>query len=265
MMTDSTSGYTSSSSSQAKRDSTSKRQESYTRDTFHNHQGISKRRSSSFASTSSPWFRRNSLLSPAMVQNENISIYDSPNYYSHSSSYNIISLKECQGFIFNQDLFASPYQQQKSLANEKKIKALGGSKSSSNSALGSRSASRSCSQSQASSAADTPSYSRMASPKSQQRRHTSYHDPRPSLLCDSVADENAMIEDDNDDNDDDEEFVFENTSMDLDEMEDHEDVVIDEYEEFELMGEYGDSTNRMYKVHVTEIIINENDNSIFPS
>lgn len=266
-MTDSTSGYSSSNSLQVKQNSASKRKDSYPRDTFRNQQGISKRRSSSFTSTSSPWFRRNSLLSPAMVQNENISVYDSPNYYSHSSSYNIISLKECQGFIFNQDLFASPYQQQKSLANEKKMRAMSGSKSSSNSALGSRSASRSCSQSQASSAANTPLYSRMASPKSQQRRHTSYHDPRPSLLCDSTTDDNVMIgDDDNDENDDgEEEFVFENTSMDLNEIEDHEDVVIDEYEEFELMGEYGDSTNRTYKVHVTEITVNENDNSIFPS
>lgn len=264
-MTDMTTGYSLSNSPQMKRNS--KRQDSYTRDTFRNQQSINKRRSSSFTSTSSPWFRRNSLLSPAMVQNENISVYDSPNYYSHSSSYNIISLKECQGFIFNQDLFASPYQQQKSLANEKKMRAMSGSKSSSNSVLGSRPASRSCSQSQASSAANTPSYSRMTSPKSQQRRHTSYHDPRPSFLCGAAGDDNAMIDDDDHDGNEnsDEEFAFENTSMELDEIEDHEDVVIDEYEEFELMGEYGDSTNRMYKVHVTEITVNENDNSIFPS
>ena len=264
-MTDLGTGYSVSNSLQVKR--SLKQQDSCSRDTFRNQRSINKRRSSSFTSTSSPWFRRNSLLSPAMVQNENISVYDSPNYYSHSSSYNIISLKECQGFIFNQDLFASPYQQQKSLANEKKLRAMSGSKSSSNSVLGSRSASRSCSQSQASSTVNTPSYSRMASPKSQQRRHTSYHDPRPSLLYGTTGDDNAMIDDDDqdDDEDGDEEFVFENTSMELDEIEDHEDVVIDEYEEFELMGEYGDSTNRMYKVHVTEITVNENDNSIFPS
>lgn len=264
-MTDLTTGYSLSNSPQVKRNS--KRQDSYSRDSFRNQQSINKRRNSSFTSTSSPWFRRNSLLSPAMVQNENISVYDSPNYYSHSSSYNIISLKECQGFIFNQDLFASPYQQQKSLANEKKMRAMSGSKSSSNSVLGSRSASRSCSQSQASSDANTPSYSRMTSPKSQQRRHTSYHDPRPSFLCGAASDDNAMIDDDDQSENEygNEEFVFENTSMELDEIEDHEDVVIDEYEEFELMGEYGDSTNRMYKVHVTEITVNENDNSIFPS
>jgi hypothetical protein len=107
----------------------------------------------------------------------------------------------------------------------------------------------------------------MTSPKSQQRRHTSYHDPRPSFLCGAAGDDNAMIDDDDHDANEnaDEEFPFENTSMELDEIEDHEDVVIDEYEEFELMGEYGDSTNRMYKVHVTEITVNENDNSIFPS
>lgn len=71
--------------------------------------------------------------------------------------------------------------------------------------------------------------------------------------------------DDENNRDEDEEFVFDDTSMDLDGIEDHEDVVIDEYEEFELMGDYGDSTNRMYKVHVTEITVNENDNSIFPT
>lgn len=57
-----------------------------------------------------------------MINSENISIYEPSNYYQED--YNIISLKESQGFIFNQDLFASPYQQLKSLANEKKLRSL---------------------------------------------------------------------------------------------------------------------------------------------
>lgn len=263
-MTDSVTGFSFTGSPRAKRNDNSTRRNSYSRDKFRNYQSNNKRRSSSFTSTSSPWFRRNSLLSPAMVQDENISVYDSPNYYSHSSSYNIISLRECQGFIFNQDLFASPFQQQKSLANEKKMREMGQSKSPSNSALGSRSASRSCSQSQASSIVNTPSYSRMASPKSQQRRHTSYHDPRPSFLSVAADDDNAMVDDESDGEQNDD-FMIEETSIDIDGIEEHEDVVVDEYDEFEHMGEYGDSTNRMYKTHVTEITVNENDNNIFPN
>lgn len=109
--------------------------------------------------------------------------------------------------------------------------------------------------------ANTPSCSGITSPKSQQRRHTSYHDPRPSFLSvEGVDHESAMIDEESSD-----EFVFGDTDMDIDRIEEQEDVAIDEHEEFEQLGEYGDSTNRMYKVHVTEITVNENDNSIFPN
>lgn len=47
-------------------------------------------------------------------------------------------------------------------------------------------------------------------------------------------------------------------------------AVADEYDEYETddfqeMNEYpGDSFNRRYKVHVTEIVVNEEDGNIFP-
>ena len=81
-----------------------------------------KRRNSSFANSSSPWYRRN-FLSKSMIQNEIFQVYESPYYYTtttkRNAAYSIISLKECQGFIFNQDLFATPFQQLRSLAIEK--------------------------------------------------------------------------------------------------------------------------------------------------
>lgn len=225
----------------------------------------SKRRSSSFASSSSPWFRRNSLLSPAMVQHENFSVYDSPNYYSSCSSYNIISLKECQGFIFNQDLFASPYQQLRSIANERKMRALSYSKSRSNSTSCSGSATHSRSESKSGSQAHTPSNSGIVSPMSKQRRHTSCHEQRPSFLSPwNTNDDNESPKSGHDD-DHDNNFVFDDTTMDVDILTDQDDAIVDEYEEYEQMHDYGESTNRSYKIHVTEIKVNENDSSIFPS
>ncbi|ODV79620.1 uncharacterized protein CANTADRAFT_205702 [Suhomyces tanzawaensis NRRL Y-17324] len=242
-----------------------------------------KRRSSSFASTSSPWFRRNSFLSPLMIQNENFSVYDSPSFFSDNGSYNIISLKECQGFIFNQDLFASPYQQLRSLANERKTRALSFSKS--------RSRSNSRSQPKSSAAMTGKGCGSPA-----QRRHTSYDFPRPVFLDSNTSLDNAVIDDEDEDNstedkmsespmeveENEEEKNNKNTEGDNDESnyhleEDDEDedsdeddnAVINEYDEYddyeEMSGYGGDSTNRRYKVHVTEIVINEDDIDIFPS
>ena len=45
------------------------------------------------------------------------------------------------------------------------------------------------------------------------------------------------------------------------EEEETNNTYINDYEEMEG---YGDNNNRRYKVQVTEIIINENDNNIFP-
>ena len=65
------------------------------------------------------------LLSKSMIQNEIFQVYESPYYYTtttkRNAAYSIISLKECQGFIFNQDLFATPFQQLRSLAIENTI------------------------------------------------------------------------------------------------------------------------------------------------
>ena len=46
------------------------------------------------------------------------------------------------------------------------------------------------------------------------------------------------------------------------EEEETNNTYINDYEEMEGYG--GDNNNRRYKVQVTEIIINENDNNIFP-
>ncbi|CCH41332.1 hypothetical protein BN7_871 [Wickerhamomyces ciferrii] len=77
------------------------------------------RRSSSFASPSSSFARRRSFLSPSMINNEthqsyelNSSIGSSSFYYQNNVPSFSISLKESQGFCWNQDLFASQYQQQ---------------------------------------------------------------------------------------------------------------------------------------------------------
>ncbi|ODV95340.1 hypothetical protein PACTADRAFT_50074 [Pachysolen tannophilus NRRL Y-2460] len=116
-----------------------------------------KRRASSFTSSSSPWARRKSFLSQSMISNDKSSIYElssSSMYYFNSSSSpssfgssysssqspcessstNPLSmtnsthqqripsfsmcLRESQGFIFNQDLFASQYQQSRAIMQD---------------------------------------------------------------------------------------------------------------------------------------------------
>lgn len=89
--------------------------------------GIQKRRKSSFNSLYSPYTRRRSFLSKNMIENESvqcykISSYSSQTIYNNNSNNNnyhtienipsfSISLSESQGFLWNQDLFASSYQQ----------------------------------------------------------------------------------------------------------------------------------------------------------
>ncbi|CAH6718780.1 hypothetical protein CLIB1444_01S14356 [[Candida] jaroonii] len=183
----------------------------------------SEKKRPSFSNNTSPWVRRNSFLSNAMIQSENISVYESPNYYHDCSSYNIISLKECQGFIFNQDLFASPYQQSKSLANEKKYRS---------------------------------SFSHK--PKSRTnslRRHTSVNMDLPNFNS-SILQGNAIDDEDSD------HHTPNNTSLPLDSV----NQTIDQFENTTVdislsdneMQEYEES-NDSYKVRVTEIIVNEND------
>lgn len=78
-----------------------------------------KRKAQSFLSFSlalSPFVRRNSFLSKSMIDDEEALVYEAHSYFSQDKSYNIISLRESQGFIFNQDLFATPVQQLRSIA-----------------------------------------------------------------------------------------------------------------------------------------------------
>lgn len=62
--------------------------------------------------------RRGSFLSKSMLANESVQCYPLPNYRRFSSDGNdenlpsySITLSESQGFLWNQDLFASSYQQ----------------------------------------------------------------------------------------------------------------------------------------------------------
>lgn len=85
-----------------------------------------KSRTASASSASS--YRRDLLLSRAMLDSETTSVYELYSFLPGTSTFSIISLKELQGFVFNQDLFATPYQQLRSAAREKRIRALSFSK-----------------------------------------------------------------------------------------------------------------------------------------
>lgn len=63
-----------------------------------------------------------------MTENESFSVYDSYSFTRGPGSYHIISLKESQGFLFNQDLFASTYQQLRTIMREKHIRELASKK-----------------------------------------------------------------------------------------------------------------------------------------
>ncbi|CCE78324.1 Piso0_000945 [Millerozyma farinosa CBS 7064] len=222
----------------------------------------SNRRRSSFATTTSPWYRRNSFLSHSMIENEDFSVYELPNYFTDCSSYNIISLRESQGFVFNQDLFASPYQQSKSLATEKKLRSLSYS--------GTSSKSRSKSQS-------TPEKHLFSKPNS--GRRYSYHSLSPTFMrSSSISNDESKIapppniEKVNSDyklrasnNDSD------GSTMYMDAFEESDEAIVDEYDESDVEDMEDDtirsrgSASTSYKVHVTEIIVNDNDKSIFPS
>lgn len=115
--------------------------------------GVSKkRRKSSTNYLYSPFTRRSSLLSKSMLENETVQCYELPRYrnvwyesedclsedsnrgdeHSHDRSYRFsngyqdtklpsfsLSLSESQGFLWNQDLFASTYQQLKAGVNSR--------------------------------------------------------------------------------------------------------------------------------------------------
>lgn len=217
------------------------------------------RRVSSFTSTSSPWFRRNSLLSAAMIANEDFSVYESPSYYSQQSSFSVISLKESQGFIFNQDLFASPYQQLRSLANERRYRASfshprrlreASARSGSQTAKAVDKEDNEC----------NPAELRL---NRIERRHTSHQGQRPSFFGHGTAEPAVESEDEYDDG----ETSNDDMGSAIDILTDEE-VAVDEYDEEEddnYESGYGvTSSNGRYKVLVTEIVVNEHDDSIFP-
>ena len=283
---------------------------------------IIKRRNSSFAAPNSPWFRRNSFLSQTMIQDEDCSVYESNygGFYSsfstpssssleqkgvfnnnrgtpHFSNYAIISLRECQGFLFNQDLFATPYQQVRSKANAKRYSMSLQREKKALLRRGSRGHST------------TPHDIR----NHKNRRHTSYHPQRPQLLNigekvgnGTGKDEDGAIidEDDTDEEMHDAQEVLENPNgntisnqtragrndrfeedggegqedendsemdeVDDDEEEEEEDDEEDDEEEeeddYREMHAYGgDYNNRRYRVKVTDILLDEEDNDIFPA
>lgn len=166
-----------------------------------------------------------------MIQSENISVYESSSYYSENAGYNIISLRECQGFLFNQDLFASPFQQQRALASERKMRSLSYNQKSRSNSINSKSRSASFS--------DVKLHI--------QRRHTSCDNSKPNL---SSLLNSSAIEDDDDENIRNAFDQFENTTIDIELSQD------DASDDFE-------NNDSDYKVHVTEIVVNDN-NDLFP-
>lgn len=87
------------------------------------------------------------------------------------------------------------------------------------------------------------------------RRHTSHFESRPNFAT-SLPENNSCVF--SIDTDDDIEIDNEKPAA------HNEAAIVDEYEEYEPLSDYG-SSNRMYKVHVAEIVVNEDDDSIFPS
>ncbi|AOA60872.1 Hypothetical protein PP7435_CHR1-1192 [Komagataella phaffii CBS 7435] len=62
----------------------------------------------------SPWGRRRSFLSTSMMSNETHSVYEVSYCFNQPPTF-IMGLQESQGFVWNQDLFASQHQQAKSV------------------------------------------------------------------------------------------------------------------------------------------------------
>lgn len=198
-------------------------------------------RKNSFNSPSSPFVRRNSFLSEDMVKNEDYHVYELSNYYS-SSSYSILSLKESQGFIFNQDLFASPYEQLRSLANERM---------------------RRKSMSKDHNMVNTT-----------KRRNTSFHPSRPVLVEDdeisagNIKDNTHEHAVDDDDTMYDKEHQSNSDEIEEDDQrgysyDDSGDESNDDYDN--MTPVYGGSvSNRNYKVIVKDIELNEVEADIYP-
>lgn len=182
----------------------------------------------------SPWYRRKLLLSETMIKDEIPSIYESHSFFPDLSSYTIISLKQGQGFLFNQDLFATPYQQLRALANERKVAKV-----------------RAFSMSKA-----------KKEKKEAQRRHTS-HELRPVLHQREGKFESA-IEDDLMD-------VESENALDLElelELDLGDLAIVDEYDED---AEDDDGVGRIEgyqtyeKVKVAEVVVDPDDTSFLPT
>ena len=170
-----------------------------------------------------PWVRRQSFLLATMIGDENYSVYELRSFFAEGN-FHILSLKECQGFVFNQDLFALPYQQLRSLATER-IRTL--------------------------------SYSGSCAPKAlpgrrgpQARRHTLYHERRP-WLSDVAGDDTDAADDFGKDDDID---MRDRTGADddSDEFDDDSDDDSDD-------GGFNDGR---FRVDVTEVVVGEGDDVI---
>lgn len=201
----------------------------------HNATPEKQRRLLPFASVDSPWYRRKLLLSETMIKDEIPSIYESHSFFPDLSSYTIISLKQGQGFLFNQDLFATPYQQLRALANERKVAKV-----------------RAYSMSKA---------KKDKKEKEAQRRHTS-HELRPVLHQREGKFESA-IEDDFMD-------VESENALDLElELDLGDLAIVDEYDDDEADDADGVGRIEGYqtyeKVKVAEVVVDPDDTSFLPT
>ena len=233
-----------------------------------------RRRNSSFTSLSSPWFRRKSLLSRAMAQNENFSVYESPSYFT-GSSYNIISLRESQGFVFNQDLFASPYQQQKSQLNERRLHHLRKERAKSNLESASTSLIKSDLLGKPFSSLGTT-----LTPADKEKSFSfqprvpvfSPKECKPLKAPESHSMFDLHMRDEDESGLDHDELRFgsgdvsDSSNRLRMELVENESAIADEYEDLELAQGQNEDINdgRLRDLDVTEIVVNENDNTFFP-
>lgn len=214
-------------------------------------------------------------LSDNMLNDEKYRVYEPYGFFPDANRLPVLALTRCQGYIFNQDLFATPYQQLRSRALEQKTR--------------------------------TFSYSREAKSRSslmsstlrsfvKQRRHTSY-DPRPrvgSIFADELdimdIDDGEVMEDDDDiedageeqesrleEGDEDGEMEdVDGNEGDLDEDEDEDEEDEDGEDDDDEDGEDDDYSMHFggyggylqlnaYKVKLVEIVVDPNDTSYLPS
>lgn len=192
-------------------------------------------------------------LSELMKNDEQPRFYQTSSFFLESQ-YTVLALQRSQGFIFNQDLFASPLQQQKAAMKEKRLRAqsFAGRRNLSMSwkrrflstSEDSESGTNSGANSVAPLAVSSVAHSRRSSflqPVTllQQRRHTS-HEIRPGFRFDG-----AKYDD-----------VIEDDSMDIEE-EDPADMTDPDLESDE-------ETLGGYKIGVIEVHVDPNDHSYIP-